>query len=200
MGRTSDAKDRLIDTAIELIRARSYESVSVDKLCKHAGVKKGSFYHFFPSKEDLMLSALERYWELTRQNILLPAFDSDAPPLERITQAFENAANSQRELKRAHGKMEGCAMGNLALELSTQSDLIRKKLDSLFRQFAKYFEVALREASANGDIPEIDAEELSHSLLAYLYGCIMLAKTSNDDRILNNLPQHALSLIVNQAA
>ena len=54
MGRTSDARERLIATAIELIRARSYESVGVDALCNHAQVKKGSFYHFFPSKQDLM--------------------------------------------------------------------------------------------------------------------------------------------------
>ena len=59
MGRTSDAKQKLIDSAIELIHSRSFADVGVNELCQHAGVKKGSFYHFFPSKQDLTLTALD---------------------------------------------------------------------------------------------------------------------------------------------
>ncbi len=200
MGRTSDARDRLIDTAIDLIRGQSYESVSVDRLCRHAGVKKGSFYHFFPSKQALLLQALERYWDNTRRKILVPAFERDIAPLARIARAFEMAAANQRELKRKSGHVPGCAMGNLALELSTQCDEIRLKLDSFFRQFAEFFQRALEEAQAAGDIPGVEPKAMSQSLLAYLYGCILLAKTSNDDTVLYNLPKHALSLIGNRAA
>jgi TetR/AcrR family transcriptional repressor of nem operon len=50
MGRTSDAKERLIEAMIELIWTGSYGSTSVDQICERAGVKKGSFYHFFESK------------------------------------------------------------------------------------------------------------------------------------------------------
>ena len=200
MGRTSDARERLIETAIDQIRARSYEAVSVDRLCRHAGVKKGSFYHFFPSKQALTLTALDRYWENTQRRILRPAFDADQPPLERIAQAFENAAANQRELKRRTGQVQGCAMGNLALELATQSDPIRLKLESFFGQFAGFFERALTEARARGDVGDIDPQALSKSLVAYLYGCILLAKTSNDDAILDNLPRHALGLIGHRAA
>ena len=200
MGRTSDAKERLIDTAIDQIRARSYESVSVDRLCRHAGVKKGSFYHFFPSKQELMLTALDHYWENTQRRILRPAFQTDLPPLERIALAFEYAAANQRELKRRTGQVQGCAMGNLALELSTQCDAIRLKLDSFFAQFAGYFEQALVEAQARGDVGDIDPRVLSKSLVAYLYGCILLAKTSNDDELLCNLTRHAAGLIGPRAA
>ncbi|HSG31720.1 MAG TPA: TetR/AcrR family transcriptional regulator, partial [Thermodesulfobacteriota bacterium] len=43
-------KEKLIDSAIQLLGTRSYNSVGVQELCEHAEVKKGSFYHFFPSK------------------------------------------------------------------------------------------------------------------------------------------------------
>ena len=62
MGRTSDARERLIASAIDLIGARSYRAVSVDDLCAHAGVNKGSFYHFFPAKRDLALAAIDLQW------------------------------------------------------------------------------------------------------------------------------------------
>ncbi|UCD12029.1 MAG: helix-turn-helix transcriptional regulator [Nitrospinaceae bacterium] len=44
----SDAKQRILDSARGLIYSRSYAGVGVQEICKHAGVKKGSFYHFFP--------------------------------------------------------------------------------------------------------------------------------------------------------
>lgn len=51
MGRTSNAKERLLEAVIELIWTGSYGSTSVDQICERAGVKKGSFYHFFESRK-----------------------------------------------------------------------------------------------------------------------------------------------------
>ena len=56
MGRTSDAKEKLLHVAFDLIWQHSYGSVSVDDICERADVKKGSFYYFFPSKSDLAVA------------------------------------------------------------------------------------------------------------------------------------------------
>jgi len=57
MGRVSDARQRLLDATIDLIWQNSYGAVTVDDICERAGVKKGSFYYFFPSKTDLVVAA-----------------------------------------------------------------------------------------------------------------------------------------------
>ena len=57
-------RERLIDTTQRLLWSDGYAGVSVDRICKEAGVKKGSFYHFFPSKEDLVLEALDALWRM----------------------------------------------------------------------------------------------------------------------------------------
>ena len=59
MTQVHDTKQRLLDTAQKLFYARSYEDVGVQEICQEAGVKKGSFYHFFPSKRDLTLAILD---------------------------------------------------------------------------------------------------------------------------------------------
>ena len=56
MGRVSDAKQRLLQATIDLIWQNSYGAVTVDNICERAGVKKGSFYYFFPSKTDLVVA------------------------------------------------------------------------------------------------------------------------------------------------
>ena len=78
MPRTSTARERLIDSACQLVHTRSYAATSVEDLCTAAGVQKGSFYHFFPTKHDLVLAAIDRQWATARSEILEPAFAPDA--------------------------------------------------------------------------------------------------------------------------
>ena len=63
MPRKSDAKERLMNAAMDLIWENSYGSTSVDAICEKAGAKKGSFYHFFESKSELAVTALEADWQ-----------------------------------------------------------------------------------------------------------------------------------------
>jgi TetR/AcrR family transcriptional repressor of nem operon len=62
MGRVSDAKERLMSAAMDLVWEESYGAVTVDDICQRADVKKGSFYYFFQSKADLAGAALEKMW------------------------------------------------------------------------------------------------------------------------------------------
>jgi TetR/AcrR family transcriptional repressor of nem operon len=89
MGRTSTAKDRLIEAMIELIWTGSYGSTSVDQICERAGVKKGSFYHFFESKTALAVTSIEHGWTEHRKE-LDQIFSPVVPPVERILNCFRN--------------------------------------------------------------------------------------------------------------
>ena len=66
MGRTSNARSRLLETAMQLMYARGYSAVGVQEICAQAGVNKGSFYHFFPSKQALILAVIEAHGQRLR--------------------------------------------------------------------------------------------------------------------------------------
>ena len=63
MPRVSDAKEKLTEAALGLIWTSGYGATSVDDICAKADVRKGSFYHFFKSKADLEVAALEFRWQ-----------------------------------------------------------------------------------------------------------------------------------------
>jgi len=179
MGRTSDAREQLLDSACELIHARGYHSVGVQELCEHAGVKKGSFYHFFHTKQELVLAMLDRQWERMRSELLDPCFAPDVPPLARIRRFVAATCESFEAEQRERGVVCGCPFGNLSLEMSTEDEGIRLRLDEIYRGWTGYVEAALQEAVDTGEVPDLDVALTAESIVAFVSGVALLAKVRN---------------------
>ena len=193
MSQTVDSRARLINSAITLMYRRGYTAVGVKEICDHANVNKGSFYYFFPSKRDLVLAALDTQWQLAKTHLLKPVFSSNLPPLERLQQLFCMAVQAQQSTDLP---MRGCFFGNLALELSTQDDVIRQKLQTIFEEWTDYFCNTLTEAVEAGQLPEIDVQRTAQAMLAYLEGVALLAKTDNNPVLVEQLAQGVVQLAI----
>src|SRR3954452_7518476 len=124
MGRTSNAKEKLLQVAFDLIWEQSYGAVSVDDICDRAKVKKGSFYYFFPSKSDLAVAAYEQHWQQSRPKYD-SVFSSQLPPLERIETYCRRVYEGQKEKREKFGRVLGCPFACVGSELSTQDENIR---------------------------------------------------------------------------
>ncbi len=194
MGRTSDAKTRLIEAATELMYARGYTAVGVQEICAQAGVKKGSFYHFFPSKQALGLAVIDAYGQHT-QRMWEEAMASTRSPLERMQRVFDIAYEIHRALVDTGGQMYGCPIGNFALELSGQDEIIRQKLRQTLAGWTRIVERMLHEATANGDFPALDVGTTARTIVAYFEGVLLLAKTHNDPGLVRQLAQGAVHLV-----
>jgi TetR/AcrR family transcriptional repressor of nem operon len=196
MDTVTDTRQRIIDSARELIYARSYTDVGVQQICDNAGVKKGSFYHFFPSKRDLTLAVLDQLQVFFRDTILNRAFAADIPPLQRIERFFSHIYEFQKQTKAATGHILGCPFGNLGCEMSTQDEALRSRVDAIFRASEQPFEQALQEAVARGDLPAIDTGATARAIFAYVEGIMMYAKTRNDPELIRDLGKRALQLAI----
>jgi TetR/AcrR family transcriptional repressor of nem operon len=183
----------LIESASELWHSRSYADVGVNEICEHAGVRKGSFYHYFPSKHDLGLAVIDSFWSRMQARLLEPALGA-AQPLERFLKLVDAEYESQRSMKTSTGSMFGCPFGNLAVELSTQDEVLRQRLTELFYELAEHFERILDEAVAAGEIPPQDTRATAIAIEAYVEGMLLFAKTANDPELLKQLAPGILRL------
>jgi TetR/AcrR family transcriptional repressor of nem operon len=195
MGRPSDARRRLISAAIKEIFAHSYASVSVDDLCAKAEVTKSSFYHFFPSKRDLALAALDHYWQNVKSHVLEPAFTAELSPEERILKFFDLSYATQCKIWEKTGTLQGCLAGNLTLEMSSQDELFRVKLDSIFSNWISYIEQTIREGLEQGAFCTPDPAATARAVFAYMEGVWLLARSSNNPAVIEQLRFGVVTLL-----
>ena len=195
MGRCSDARERLLDTGARLVHERGYTAVSVAEICEHAGLKKGSFYHFFRSKRDLVLAVIDRYADnyaaLMRQCVQEPGLSSR----EQLQRVFRLMYESLLRSREDEGCMRGCPVGNLALEMADRDDLIREKLDTIFARWRCGLQRIVAQGRDRGELGVDDPAVAAEALVAHAQGAILLSKASNDPGVFDRLMNGVLTML-----
>ena len=187
MSAIKDTRERIIEVAKSRFHNRSYADVGIKEICDMAAIQKGSFYHFFPSKRDLVLAVIDEFAIDWANGFVAEAFDPSLPPMERIDYVIDAAYFWQKSNKDLNGHIPGCLFGNLALEISTQDDVLRAKLNAVFTTAKDRFKDTLDEAVEQGTIPPLDSDVTAEAMLAYLEGMILLAKAENDPEVIYRL-------------
>ena len=194
MGRTSNARQRLIEAIGSLIWVGSYGSTTIDDICAQAGVKKGSFYYFFESKSDLAIAAIDAEWE-QRRVALDAIFSAVVPPLERFQNLAEYISREQKQAKERFGCVLGCPLFALGAEISTQEAKLQRKIEEILDYKRKYFESAIRDAHAAGIIDAPDAAEKARLLFTFYQGMLTEARIRNDLEVFRDTARGTLQLL-----
>lgn len=194
MPRISTAKERLTDAALEMIWENSYGATSVDAICEKAGVKKGSFYHFFKSKAELAAAALETDWGKHRAEFDA-MFSSTVPPLDRLRHYADFTYNKMAQIQRECGAVLGCPLSTLGSEICTQETVLLHKVQELLERKLTYFESAIRDAHAQGLVNAPDARAKAKAFFVFVQGALAQARIENNVEVLRNLYPSALNLL-----
>lgn len=184
---THETRERLIQAAIELIFSRGYTAVGVQELCERAKVKKGSFYHFFPSKRDLTLVALERFWQTFRVPIEA-CVKAPLEPLARIDYLFTALHQQYQGYLQQGQPLTGCPFGTLSMEVSAFDSELRAGLERVFDDWARLFELAFSDAVQAKQLPKnSNPAKGGRALLAYLEGILLMVKTTQNPDLIDRL-------------
>jgi TetR/AcrR family transcriptional repressor of nem operon len=172
-------KERILDAAEALMLTKSFHSVGLNEILSAVRVPKGSFYHYFQSKEQFGVELIKHYVaEATahkRRMLLSPDLDSN--PLERLV-AFLNSAVAKMLEKDCR---QSCLVLKLGAEVSTMSDDMRAVLAEGMRQWHGIYEQLIREGQEKAVIrADIDPSTAAAMMADYWMGALqrMLVQSS----------------------
>jgi TetR/AcrR family transcriptional repressor of nem operon len=192
------ARDKLLETAFRLIRRKGYASTSVDELCDDAGVSKGSFFHYFPSKEALAVAAAHQWTERNVGFFGEARYHRLSDPLERILGYIE----FRRSLLRGEVPEFTCLVGTMVQEAFSSNPEIREACRKSIFSHAQGLEEDLRAAiKAHPPARPVDAKSLALHTQAVIQGAFILAKASGDAKVADQSLVHLknyVSLLFNQ--
>lgn len=171
-----EARERLLQAAMGLVRRQGFAATSVDDLCAAAGVTKGAFFHHFASKDDLG-AALVQYWtESTAAMFAAAPYHALPDPLDRVL-AYIELRKGFLELPLAEFS---CVAGTMVQETWATHPNVRAAAEAAVRAGAAHVEGHLAQALAAHPVPGVTAADLAVFFQVAVQGGIVAAKALDD--------------------
>ena len=193
-----ESKTKLLNSALNVIRAKGYSATTVDDICPAAGVTKGSFFHHFKSKDDLALSATAYWGEVTEGFFASAPYHQLKDPLERLLGYVDFRA----EILQGDLPDYTCLLGTLVQETYATHPDIRAACD---KGMSTHIDILTRDIEAAKQIYAPDAPwsagSVGYLIQSVLQGAFIFAKAKQGPEVVRESLAHLrryLGLIFNQ--
>lgn len=172
-----DTRQLLIEAGAEVMIEKGYTNSGIQEVLAKVGVPKGSFYHYFHSKEDFALAIIEEF-DREFMEFLLPILnDKSLSPKQRLL----SFCNTKRECMREANCRKGCLIGNLSQEMSDQSETLRLALSEVMEKRLDLFAACINEGQQLGEFTQsVNSRILADLFSSSWEGAIMRAKTTKN--------------------
>jgi TetR/AcrR family transcriptional repressor of nem operon len=175
------AKDRtlvkILHEGARAVRRQGFQATGIKEVLTKAGVPKGSFYHYFESKEDFGLHLVDFYAGFILSRMEDSLGDTLVPPLVRLGRFFDDFTSYYAEGEFAGG----CPIGNVSQEMAGLRDSFRGKLDAVFHAMTSQVYRCIEEARERGELAEVlDAGETAEFIMNSWEGAVLRSKVTRD--------------------
>lgn len=183
----ADTRQVIADTALELFHTNGYTATGVNDIAKAAGVPKGSFYHFFDSKESLALEAVSLYFSNMRLDLLDGPSES---PLQRVRDHIRHAVDASA----GDNFAKGCLLGNFSIEMPSQSGAVTDVVATSLQAWKQRLSATVAAAASAGEIQTTsNPDRLAQVIIAGLEGSLAHAKVLSSQAPLDDFVETVFS-------
>lgn len=173
-----ETKQKLLETALDLIWENNYDCVGIVQICTQSGVTKGAFYHYFKSKSDLAAAALEARW-LNVRNSFDRVFSPQNTSLERVDYYCDLIISMQAAKHAQTGRVLGCPF--ISTGQSTNEDKLRSISVDITERMNKYFTSLVVDAQREGIVDKgLDASNIASYMYVFVQGVLTIGRVKND--------------------
>ncbi|MDB5984237.1 MAG: TetR family transcriptional regulator [Pseudomonas sp.] len=177
-----ETRDALIRCGTEVLTEQGFMATGIDSILKRVGVPKGSFYHYFESKEAFGRAVLDNYATFFACKLDRWLLDESMSPLERLVGFAQDAKAGMAR----HDFRRGCMVGNMGQEVSVLPEGFRDALERIFLSWQGRLALCLQAAQANGELAaDADCAELAAFFWIGWEGAVLRARLVKSDAPLN---------------
>ena len=168
-----DTREALIRCGVEVLTEQGFMATGIDAILKRVGVPKGSFYHYFASKEAFGLAVLDSYAHYFARRLDRWLLDESLSPLERLAGFVqESKVNIAR-----HAFRRACLVGNMGQEVSVLPSGFREALENVFLDWQARLSVCFEAAVTVRELPaRTDCSELAAYFWIGWEGAVLRAR------------------------
>lgn len=175
-----------------MLTEKGYSSVGIDEILRTVGVPKGSFYHYFPSKEAFGQVLIAEYAHYFAHKLDSCFLDPTYSPLQRLHNFVEDAKQGMAK----HGFRRGCLVGNLGQEMAVLPESFRCQLADVFQNWQQRTERCLQEAQRSGEIDStLDCAQLAAFFWIGWEGAVLRAKLEHQPAALDTFAKGFFTLL-----
>jgi TetR/AcrR family transcriptional repressor of nem operon len=188
-------REDILNAGLKVMFRSGYQGASVRDICAAAGAPQGSFTNHFRSKEAFVQEVLDRYFA-DLKTVVSEAFnDKSLTPRQRLKRYLDIISARLQGAK----WNRGCLIGDLSLEASLQSKLLRKRLEEIFLEWRTPFAECIAEAQGTGEIDsKFEPIDLAEFLLASWEGAILRMKVERGPAALDRFKNIVFETILNE--
>jgi TetR/AcrR family transcriptional repressor of nem operon len=172
----SESKTRILNAALQVIRAKGYSATRIEDVCQAAGLTKGGFFHHFDTKEELAIAAADYWSEITSAFFAAAPYHAPEDPVDRLLAYVDfRKALLQGELPEFT-----CLVGTMAQEVYDTHPAIREACERSISGHAATLIPHIQAAIEQSRIhPDWTAESLALYTQAVIQGAFILAKAKH---------------------
>jgi TetR/AcrR family transcriptional regulator, transcriptional repressor for nem operon len=169
-----------------------YHGATVRDICAAARAPHGSFTNHFRSKEAFALEVLDRYFANLQRSVRAALDDKSLTPRQRLKRYLDIISGLLAGAK----WNRGCLIGDFSLEATSQSKILRQRLEAIFKEWRSPFAACIAEAQTIGEIDSaFDPTDLAEFLLASWEGAILRMKVERGPAALERFKKIAFQTV-----
>jgi TetR/AcrR family transcriptional repressor of nem operon len=180
----------LLHAGLEVLTEKGFATTGIEEILKRAGVPKGSFYHYFASKEAFGAALIDAYARYFANKLDKHFSNTELSPLARIEAFILDAEEGMRR----HEFRRGCLIGNLGQEMAALPEAFRMQLQQVFTDWQTRLTACLQAAQEAGEISrEVDCQQWAAFFWTAWEGAVLRSKLEQKSEPLHLFARFFLS-------
>lgn len=181
MMKKQTSRDKLLDVTFEEVYKFGYGGASTASILKKAGVPKGSMYHHFKSKKEMVLAMIEERLIPKVREFFDFEMKRDSTALDVLVYTLEKISKNKMLI------MHGCPLHRLMFEMEALDSDIASACENEFEYLTKGLAKVLTFGMKEGSIKQGDAKELAEFVIASSWGLLSRPmRSSSKERFLRD--------------